>query len=298
MIGPEVTILDGAMGTELKKRGAAVPDYKCSAWSAVALVDDAAIVKQVHRDFIEAGADVVTINNYAVVPRLLSRVGMANRFEELTLTACRLARAARDESGRTDVLIAGSLPPLDTTYRSDLVPSDAELEATYLRMAQVLAAEVDLLLAETLTTSREALAAARAARRVGKKVWVSWNLALDAAQLRGGEMLTAAVRALDELPVEAFLVNCTPTGHVLDALKELHAATDRPVGAYANSCTSAPDQDTFDARTGTILGPEAYADVAATWVAAGATIVGGCCDTRPAHIAALARRFAPSRSRT
>jgi S-methylmethionine-dependent homocysteine/selenocysteine methylase len=286
-------ILDGAMGTELKARGADVPDYRNSAWSAVALVHDPDTVKQVHRDYIEAGADVVTANNYAVVPRLLSRVGMEERLEELTRVACRLARAARDESGRKDVLVAGSLPPLDTTYRPDLVPGEAELDETYLRIARMLAGEVDLALAETLTTAREAVAAARAAEHAGLKVWVSWNLALDAAVLRGGESLTSAVRALDGLPVEAFLVNCIPTYLVIDALQELRAATDRPIGAYANSCTSASDQDALDACAGTVLGPEAYADVAATWVAAGATLIGGCCDTNPAHVAALARCRVP-----
>ena len=286
-----VTILDGAMGTELKARGAAVPDYKNSAWSAIALVRDPATVKQVHRDYIDAGAGVVTANNYAVVPRLLARVGMEDRLEELTRTACRLARAARDESGRRDVLVAGSLPPLDTTYRPDLVPADEELDDTYGRIAGILAGEVDLVLAETLTTAREAVAAARAAQRAGLRAWVSWNLALDATALRGGESLTSAVRALDGLPVEAFLVNCIPTGGVLDALAELRGATDARIGAYANSCTHAPDQDALDACASGVLGPDAYADVAATWVAAGATLVGGCCDTNPSHVAALARRW-------
>lgn len=291
MTRPPITILDGAMGTELRARGATVPDYRSSAWSAMALIHDPDAVRKIHRDYIAAGASVVTANNYSVVPRLLARVGMESRLEELTCTACRLARAARSDSGRDDVLVAGSLPPLETTYRPDLVPADAELEATYERIARTLAGEVDFALAETLTTTREAVAAARAAERAGLEVWVSWNLALDAAVLRGGESLTSAVRALDGLPVAAFLVNCVPTGHVLDALEELRAATDRPIGAYANSCTSAPDQDALDACAGSALGPEAYADVAATWVAAGATLVGGCCDTDPAHIAALTRRF-------
>jgi homocysteine S-methyltransferase len=291
MMSSRIMILDGAMGTELKAHGATVADYRSSAWSALALVHDPDTVKQLHRDYMEAGADVVTANNYAVVPRLLARVGMEDRLEELTRTACRLARAARDEFGREDVLVAGSLPPLDTTYRPDLVPADTVLDETYMRLARILAGEVDLALAETLTTAREAVAAARAVERAGLKIWVSWNLALDAAVLRGGESLTAAVRALDGLPVEAFLVNCIPTDLVLDALKELRAATDRPIGAYANSCRSAPDQDALDACAGAVLGPESYADVAATWVAAGATLIGGCCDTNPAHIAALARRW-------
>jgi len=294
VMSSRITILDGAMGTELKARGATVPDYRSSAWSAMALVHDPDAVKHVHRDYIAAGARVATANNYAVVPRLLTRVGMEARLEELTRTACRLARAARDESDRSDVLIAGSLPPLDTTYRPDLVPADAELDETYGRIARTLVGEVDFVLAETLTTVREAAAASRAAERAGLKVWVSWNLALDAAVLRSGEPLTSAVGALDGLPVEAFLVNCVPTGRVLEAIEELRAATDRPIGAYANSCTHAPCQDALDACIGTGLGPEAYADVAATWVAAGATLIGGCCDTNPAHIAALARRFARS----
>ena len=286
-----VTILDGAMGTELRARGVIVPDYRSSCWSAMALIHDPGTVRQVHRDYIDAGAQVVTANNYAVVPRLLSRVGMDDRLEELTRTACRLARDARQESRRGDVLVAGSLPPLDTTYRPDLVPAEAELDATYGRIADALAGQVDIALAETLTTAREAVAAARAAHRAGLRVWVSWNLALDSARLRGGESIAEAVRALDGLPVEAFLVNCTPTARVQDAVRELRAVTDRPAGAYANSCASAPDQDALDACAGTALAPEAYADAAATWVAAGATLVGGCCDTGPAHIAALARRF-------
>ncbi len=291
MKNSRVTILDGAMGTELKARGADVPDYRNSAWSAIALVRDPGAIKQLHRDYIDAGAQVVTANNYAVVPRLLSRVGLEGRLEELTRTACRLARAARDESGRSDVQVAGSLPPLETTYRADLVPAGEELDETYGRIARALVGEVDLALAETLTTAREAVAAARAAHFAGLRIWVSWNLALDGARLRGGESLTAAVRALDGLPVEAFLVNCIPTGHVLEALEELRAVTDRPIGAYANSCASAHDQDALDACAGMVLGPEAYAEVAATWVAAGATLVGGCCDTNPVHIAALARRW-------
>ena len=242
MTRSSLTILDGAMGTELKARGVDVPDYRSSAWSAVALPRDPAAVRQVHRDYIEAGADVVTANNYAVVPKLLARVGIADRLEELTEIACRLAREAREQSGRRDVLVAGSLPPLDTTYRSDLIPPDAEIEATYLRIARVLAGAVDFALAETLTTAREAIAAARAADRAGLKLWVSWNLALDGPRLRGGDTVTTAVHAIEGLAVEAFLVNCTPTDQVLDALRELGAVTDRPIGAYANNCTSAPSR--------------------------------------------------------
>jgi S-methylmethionine-dependent homocysteine/selenocysteine methylase len=286
-----ITILDGAMGTELRARGATVPDYRSSAWSALALIHDPDTVRQVHSDYIAAGADVITANNYAVVPKLLARVGMADRLEELTRTACRLAREARNANDRPGVRIAGSLAPLDTTYEANLVAPEDELFETYLHIVRVLATEVDLVMAETLTTVREAVAAARAAAECGLPVCVSWNLRLDAPVLRGGESLRQGIEALESLPVAGYLVNCVPTGLVQPALELMRSCTDRPLGAYANSCETATDQDSLDAHAAHILSPQQYVSASERWVEAGATWIGGCCDTNPAYIAALAERW-------
>jgi homocysteine S-methyltransferase len=286
-----ITLLDGAMGTELKARGASVPDYRSSIWSAMALLHDAETVKQVHLDYIRAGADVITANNYAVVPNLLAREGLVDRLEELTQRACQIAIDAREQGGRRSVRIAGSLPPLDTTYRPDLVPPDACAFETYGRISRELVQHVDLAIAETLTTIREAVAAARAAAQCGLELWVSWNLRLDAPVLRGGESLVDAVRALDAWPVAGFMVNCVPTGLVPAALTQLRNATDKPLGAYANACERAADQESLDACTVAPLSPRQYATASERWVAAGATWLGGCCDTDPAFIAALAERW-------
>lgn len=286
-----ITILDGAMGTELRARGAVVPDYRSSAWSAMALLHDPATVRQVHGDYITAGADVITANNYAVVPKLLARVGMEDRLEELTHTACRLALEARAASDRPEVRVAGSLPPLDTTYEANLVGSDHELYETYLRIARALTEDVDFAIAETLTTVREAVAAARAAAECGLRVWVSWNLRLDAPLIRGGESLEQGITALQSLPVEGYMVNCVPTGLVQPALGLMRRCTDRPLGAYANSCEKAPDQAALDKYTVPTLSPQEYVAASERWVEAGATWIGGCCDTSPAYVAALAGRW-------
>ena len=286
-----ITLLDGAMGTELKARGASVPDYRSSIWSAMALLHDAETVKQVHLDYIRAGADVITANNYAVVPNLLAREGLVDRLEELTQRACQIAIDAREQGGRRSVRIAGSLPPLDTTYRPDLVPPDAIAFETYGRISRELVQHVDLAIAETLTTIREAVAAARAAAQCGLELWVSWNLRLDAPVLRGGESLVDAVRALDAWPIAGFMVNCVPTGLVPAALTQLRNATDKPLGAYANACERAADQESLDACTVAPLSPREYAVASERWVAAGATWLGGCCDTDPAFIAALAEHW-------
>lgn len=286
-----VTLLDGAMGTELKARGAAMPDYQSSIWSAHALIHDPGLVREIHCDYIRAGADVIVANNYAVVPRLLARESMAHRFEELTRAACQLAQEARGACGRPEVRVAGSLPPLDTTYRADLVADESQLYDAYLRVARILADEVDLAIAETLTTVREAVAAARAAEQAGLPIWVSWNLRLDAPVLRGGETLAEAATALSGLPVEGLMVNCVPTGLVQPALEQLRETTDRPLGAYANNCESAPSQDQLDECTVARLSPDEYVVASEAWVAAGATFIGGCCDTNPDYIAALAQRW-------
>ena len=102
------------------------------------------------------------MNEYVpVTPPLLAREGIGDRFEELTRTAVALAKHARDESGR-DVRIAGSMPPLDTSYISELVGDDDEILATYREMAALLADEVDILLCETMSNAREGVACARA----------------------------------------------------------------------------------------------------------------------------------------
>ena len=152
------TLLDGGPGTELRMRGIEVPSHITSIWSARALFADPDAVVRVHADYIAAGADVITANNYAVTPPLLAREGIGDRLEELTLRAVELACRARDASGRP-VRIAGSLPPLDTSYRADLVGAAALLRAAYRRLAALLAPRGALLRGETLSSSREAAAA-------------------------------------------------------------------------------------------------------------------------------------------
>jgi methionine synthase I (cobalamin-dependent) len=77
-------------------------------------------VRQVHRDYIEAGAEVITVNTYGVIKAELAKEGVEDRFRELNVLAAKLAQQARDETGKP-VLIAGSLPPLRGSYRPDLV---------------------------------------------------------------------------------------------------------------------------------------------------------------------------------
>ena len=109
----EIILGDGGMGSELSMRGVEVPSHVDSIWSALALSESSKIIKEIHSDYIEAGSDYITINNYAVTQPILARNEKSDQLEDLTLKAISLAKEAVKESGK-EVDIAGSLPPLET----------------------------------------------------------------------------------------------------------------------------------------------------------------------------------------
>jgi S-methylmethionine-dependent homocysteine/selenocysteine methylase len=275
-------------------------DVMTSIWSARALIDAPQVVREVHRDFIDAGADIITVNSYGIVKSSLAWAGIEDRFEALNLRACKLADEARDESGRA-VVVAGSLPPLAGSYRPDRVGKFEEIEPLYREQAEVLAPHVDLLLCETMSSADEARAAAVAATQTGKPVWVSWTLHEDrSGRLRSGETLEDALKALAGLPVSGVLANCCAPESITRAVPWLAHAGLGYVGGYANTFQPIPeDWDLTGDKKGdgslglrTDLDPERYAAHAEDWLEAGATVIGGCCGTRPAHIARLKQLIA------
>jgi len=287
MTDPASIVLDGGMGRELQRRNLI---QVRTIWSGFALIEHPNTVCDIHSEFINAGAAVITTSNYGVVPKFLKIEGLVHRFEELTRLSVDLARQARDNC-RRDVKIAGSLPPLNTSYRPDKVGSRRTLETTYHELASILAEGVDILLCETMSTAAEAQAAAV---ETGKPTWVAWSLD-DAAngRLRSGETVTEALAALQDLTVEAFLFNCCSTEAISSALPQLRAATDRRVDAYANVFQPLPKYYEMGAEGETPLradmSAERYAGLAQEWRDIGADIIGGCCGIGPDYIRLLKR---------
>ncbi|CAB5110134.1 5-methyltetrahydrofolate--homocysteine methyltransferase (EC [Olavius algarvensis associated proteobacterium Delta 3] len=285
-------LLDGGLGRELRFRGVALPK---TIWSAGALMTDPGVVRQIHLDYIAAGADIITTNTYGVIRKELAKEGLVDRFAELNKLACNLALEAREASGR-EVVIAGSLPPLGGSYRPDLVGPPQEIEALYQEQAELLAPHVDLLLCETMSSATEGHAAAKAACRTGKPVWVAWTLHENrSGNLRSGENVTKAVAALQELPVSGFLANCCAPESITKVMPQLAETGAQWIGGYANTFTPVPEDWTLEGEKDTDglltlrpdLGPEEYSAHVSEWLAAGATVVGGCCGTRPSHTAKM-----------
>jgi S-methylmethionine-dependent homocysteine/selenocysteine methylase len=284
------------MGQELVRRSAQ-PAHPM--WSAHVMIDEPEIVQAVHADYLRAGARVLTLNTYSTTPGRFARFGIPDQFASMQRRAFELAGAAIDDTG-IEATIAGCLPPLVGSYHPELLPPYDDLLAEYREIAAAQEGHVGLFICETMSKADEARAAVSAAAETGRPVWVAWTLAetLDAdgkARLRSGETIAEAIAALDGLPVAALLVNCCPPEVIDAAMPELVAA-GLPAGGYANGFTPIPTGFTLGQTVDMLsarkdLGPEAIAEFALGWVAGGATIVGGCCEIGPAHIAEIARRL-------
>ena len=285
-----VMILDGAMGTELARRGV---DTGLPLWSASALLYAPDVVRQIHLDYLRAGSQIITTDTFRVNVRTLARAGLRQRMRELTFSAVELARQAVSATGRGDVRIAGSMAPVEDCYSPGLVSLDeGVLLSEHTALAQLLAeAGCDVLLLETMNTVREAAAAARAASQTGLPVWVSLMLGAD-NRLLSGESLGDAVASVMPYQPQAVLLNCLPVAQVAGALAllkdALHAHDAISLGVYANAGHVGADGWSMEGG----VTPQEYADAAAAWRAAGATIIGGCCGTTPDHIGAVTARLA------
>lgn len=276
-----VRVLDGATGSELIRRGVAAA---ARLWGVGALLEAPDEVRRLHRDHACAGAEVLTACTFRVAPYALRRLGLRDRAAELARLAVRLAREGAEDAGR-DCLVLASQTTLEDCYRPDLVPDEVTLAAAHADTAALLAeAGADGLLLETFNTVREALAAARAATATGLPVVVSLVCG-PSGRLLSSEDPTAAAAALAREGVVAVGVNCTAVHCVPGALRRLGAEVSLPLVAYANNAWFAEDSAFLRAEP---LTPEEYADCAARWVELGARLVGGCCGTTPAHVAALA----------
>jgi S-methylmethionine-dependent homocysteine/selenocysteine methylase len=177
--------------------------------------------------------------------------------------------------------VAGSIAPLEDCYRPDLSPPDPRQE--HREVARVLAsAGVDILLCETFPHVAEGLIAVEEAALTGIETWASFTAGPE-VNLLSPEEVEEASREAVRRGARAVLINCVPAAKTLEFVDRL-ATLGAPFGAYANAGAAedglgweAPSKDAA-AR---------YARIAMSWVEAGATIVGGCCGTGPAHIAAL-----------
>lgn len=288
-------ILDGGLGRELARRGA---PFRQPEWSALALIEAPETVKEVHLDFINAGAEVITTNNYAVVPFHIGQERFETDGVRLIKVAIEQAKNAVKESGK-NVKIAGCLPPLFGSYRADLFqPEQAKNLAE--PIINTLAPEVDFWLAETQSCLKEVETVHALLPQDGKDYWVSFTLQDEIKQeqalLRSGENMQQVADFIKQSNAKAVLFNCCQPEVILQAINEIKGLIPESVqiGAYAYAFPpqdeSATANDGLDEIRKDLDAP-AYLGFAKQWQQAGASLVGGCCGIGPEHIAELSQFF-------
>jgi homocysteine S-methyltransferase len=286
-----ITLLDGGMGQELVHRAG---DNPTPLWSTQIMIDHPGLVAGVHADFYAAGATIATANSYAIHLDRLARTEMEGRFADLHAMA--LAEAKTATAAHGSGRIAGAIGPLGASYRPDLHPEAAIAVPLFAQVAAELAGGCDFFIGETISSVAQARDVLAATLPLGKPVWLALSVDdTDGTRLRSGELLA------DVLPVvrqgaAAVLINCSTPEAIPAALAVLRDA-GLPFGAYANGfekitdgfLEEAPTVDALTARHD--FTPELYANHVMRWIDQGATIVGGCCEVGPAHIAGIARRL-------
>jgi S-methylmethionine-dependent homocysteine/selenocysteine methylase len=264
------------------------------------------VVREVHADYIRAGADVIKTNTFQLNRRAYTSLfhgiehmrrigpqGLEHKAGKLVGQAVELAREARRQAGKEndDVAIAGVISPIEHSFRPDLAPPAEQCRTEHAEVVgQMKSGGVDLILFESMNTISEARAAVEGARAAGLPVWVSF-VVREGGRLLSKESIADAVMAIEPLGVDVIAVNCAPIEDITTALAELRKHRKGPVGAFAHIGRYDPPSWKFGFYPrfsgADQVPPAKYLEAAREWKRLGAQVIGGCCGTTPEHIRAL-----------
>ena len=214
-------ILDSALGTELENRGEYLPSFKTSIWSAYSLIHNPEIIKQIHIENIEAGADVITTSNYQATPELLKREPSSPSYKDLAKLALELCQEAVSQTN-TNTKIAGCFPPIHVTFRPDLSSKEKTLRNFYSTLGNIYKDNVDIIICETMASIYEGIVAGSVAKEFTDRVWLSWTTRGNKLnRLPSTELLEDALTKGNNLDIECQLVNCVHADTASLAIKNL-----------------------------------------------------------------------------
>jgi homocysteine S-methyltransferase len=172
------------------------------------------------------------------------------------------------------------------------------MDMMYQELASILENNVDIIICETMSHSREARSALASIQESKSQKWIGWTLYGNQNTLPSGETITEAFNFISDLKCDAYLINCGGANLITEGIKELKSLTNKRIGGYGNSekieisyedRSDRPEEDHWASATS--INEKEYAQETQLWVAEGASIVAGCCRTRPAHIAEIAKTF-------
>ena len=232
----KITLIDGGMGQELIHRSKIKPDYL---WSARVLLDHYGLVVDLHKDFINSGAEAITLNSYTITPDRLKKFNLEDSFKPLQESAIKAAKEAINSfSKEANISLLGSLPPLIMSYKTELGKNKNEAKDIYKRIVEIQQQHVDIFVCETVSSIEEAEVVTEAALGSEKKVWLSFCVKEeDGTQLRSGESLEDALNQFENTDINSFLVNCAPPEAIHQSIS-IMKKLNKPFGGLPNGFKS------------------------------------------------------------
>ena len=288
-----VVILDGATGTELERRGASMDT---AAWCGVATQENVTLLEEVHLDYIHAGSEIITANTYASSRLMLTAAGLGNYVEEINQKAIRAAMSARDQSGRSDVIVAGSLSHMVPIEAGTDVenfgspPNNNEVRSALNEIAGIIVSEgCDLILLEMMYHLERTEIALEVSGGLKLPVWAG----LSARITNDGRLLSyykgkdinfdTLVGIVVNSDIDAVGIMHTPSNIVSSCLEVIRQHWDGPLYAYPDSGHFRMPNWVFE----DVIEPNELKRYARDWVNKGTNAIGGCCGLSVEHISTL-----------
>ena len=290
-------VLDGGMGQELLARGV---ETSGTLWSANALLQEKyhELLLNTHLDFINSGAEIIVTTTFTTRRLRLRDNGVEDKFEYLNTKAGEIAKKAKDLNPH--VLVAGGLPPQYLTYEVD-TRSDEEIKENFYDQAKLLNPFIDFFYLDVLSSIREFNLAIKAIESFKKPYLIGAHIS-EGVKLPSGENISEIMTTIDHKKLLGVMLSCvSPENYEknLDEIKSLGVPFGFKLNGFVTTKPAAGYTNTFNkSKTGNpneFLGhredliPEKMALFVKKFKEAGATILGGCCETRPAHIKEMAR---------
>ena len=277
-------ILDGAMGSELIKRGLNLPNH---IWSAEANIHHPKLVQKIHRQYIDAGADYIITNTFRTTPRAYQKTGLTRNkacqmAQKSLIQAVEHAKNAADSSTK----IIGSIAPLEDCYKPTLFPGIDAARSEFSQLGRWMSeTEVDILILETMNSMVEAEAGLCALKNIDLPLWVSFVLK-DENHLLSGDCLADAFNMLNNFQIEMVLLNCNPLSRTKKAVENIVDNWHGGWGIYPNLGVGEPSPDGHITEYELM---EKYLSVVQYAFNNGVSVVGACCGSSPEHIAEIRR---------
>ena len=281
----KISILDGAIGTELILKGQVLPPF---IWSAEINLKNPQLLLDIYKDYVKSGANYITTNTFRTTARAYQKTGLSNaKANEIAKKSMQSAIKIAKKAANKSIKILGSIAPLEDCYSPKLFPGFQVAKNEFSIIAKWLKeGDIDGYILETMNNITETQTCLEVIQDYKLPVWVSFNL-LDSYRIQSGETLENAINMTKNFDVDCILLNCNPVERTQEALKIISNQCST-WGIYPNLGIGEPSPDGVIAK---YYSDDEFLKLCKNAIDLGASVIGGCCGTSPRHIKILTDNF-------